>query len=420
MNASKNNNERLLIYTFPFFLVIFTYSQLKGFNMLFARTWIWLFMAVVIAYNYLKPYFAGKAIQWTVFYAVILIFNVVSGDPYYSSIPNVLLEVFVIFLCILLSKYICILKNKLFLSIIVFLTLAIVIVTSVLTISVIQIMPGVVRQVVVTLNHEGGELLVLDLYRLGVCEYPFPHALPILIPPLIFWILNPSHKMMKPVATFLLALIFYFLYMCDVGTPLFVAVFLLVASLIMSKTSVKTSLIRVSILLLLFAPFFNKGIMVDSLSMVEDRIEEDNLIKKKVTDMRLSIQYGEAEGAADDRQTLYDKSVDGFLKSPLWGTNDKRYIGGHSVLLDHFSTLGLLGAIPFFLIIFYHFKFIFDHLPDNVKSFYIVSILGFILMLAIKNMNNIYTWLYVSIIAPCFLLYACDTKSIKKLSRKNA
>lgn len=420
MKSFQIKYEKLLIYSFPIFLAIFTYSQLKGLNILFARTWIWLFLAFFIAYSSIPFLLKGKALRWASYYSLVVLLNFVTGDDYFSSIGNVVLEVVMVFYCILISRYICFKKQKALIKLTTLLTIVIVVITCLLTIRMIMEIPGIVRQIAVMLNRVGGEEAVLELYWLGICEYVFIHALPILIPPLMFWVLNLKHKIMMPVALFLLVLFSYFFYMCDIGTPLFVAVFLLAASLMISRTSVKNSRIRVGVMLLLFAPFFNKNIMIDTLSIVENRIEENNLIKKKVTDMRLSIQYGKAEGAADDRQAMYDMSIDGFLNSPLWGTNDKQYIGGHSALLDRLATLGLLGAIPFVMLLYYHFKFIFDRLPEETKSFYLLSVFAFIIMIAGKNMNNIYTWLYVSIIAPCFLLFACDTKTTKKLSKKNA
>ena len=410
MKNANVKDEKLLIYTFPVFLAIFTYSQLKGFNMLFARTWIWLFFAFAIAYNVLKKYFEGKALKWAFFYAFVVIINFLSGDGYFNSFGNVCLEVAVVLYCILISRYLCVKKCKAFARNTVILTIVIIIITCLLTLRMIMIMPGVVREIVVILNRPGGETLVLDFYRAGVCEYPFPHALPILIPPLVLWVLTPSNQFYRYIAILLLVLVFYFLFMCDVGTPLFVGVFVLVGSFMMSTQSFKKSLARVILLLLLGLPFLSKNVVISTLSMIEDQIEEQVLIKKKVTDIRTSVQYGESEGAVDDRQTLYDKSIEGFSKNFIWGTNDKQYIGGHSALLDRLSTLGILGALPFILLLYYHLKFIFDHLHDNVKSFFVMSIFAFVFMIAGKNMNGIYTWLFISIIAPCFLLFGCETK----------
>lgn len=412
MKSSQNKYEKFFIYSFPIFLAIFTYSQLKGLNILFARTWIWLFLAFGIAYSSNRLLLKGKALRWGVIYSFVVFLNFITGDGYFTSIGNVLLEVVMAIYCILISRYICFEKQKVIIKLTTLLTIAIVAVTCLLTIRMIMVIPEIVRQIVVILNRAGGEVAVLEFYRLGVCEYSFPHALPILIPPLVLWILNPEKKILRLVAIPLLALIFYFLYLCDVGTPLFVGGFALIGSFLVSTKSLKRSIYRVVIVTMLTAPFLNKAIMLSSLETVENMIVEDNLIKKKIVDIEASIRYDKTEGAADDRATLYDKSIDGFTKSPLWGTNDAQIIGGHSALLDRFCTLGLLGAIPFVLLLYFHLKFIFVHLPEKTKSFYLLSAIAFILIIAGKNMNNIYTWIFVSIISPCFLLL-CDIKDEK-------
>lgn len=413
MKSTQIKDEKFFIYSFPIFLAIFTYSQLKGLNILFARTWIWLFLAFIIAYSSIPFLLKGKALRWATYYSLVVLLNFVTGDGYFSSIGNVVLELVMVFYCILISRYICFKKQKVLIKLTTILTVGIVVITCLLTIRMILEIPEIVRQIVIILNRAGGEIAVLEFYRLGVCEYEFPHALPILIPPLVLWVLDSDKKKLRLVAIPLLGLIFYFLFMCDVGTPLFVGVFALIGCFLMSTKSLKKSIHKVVLVSVLAVPFLNKAVMLSSLETVEDMIVEDNMIKKKIVDIEASIKYDKTEGAADDRAVLYDKSIDGFFYSPLWGTNDKKYMGGHSAILDRLSTLGLIGIIPFILLLYFHFKFIFDHLSEKTKSFFFLSVIAFILILAGKNMNNIYTWFFVSIISPCFLLLR-DFKDEKK------
>ena len=249
--------------------------------MLFARTWIWLFGGFCIAYAAFPRYFNGDALKCSFFYAAIVFLNFLFGDSYFNSIPTILTELMVIFFCILLSRYLLLYKDEIFVRNTLITIVPVIIITCFFTIEVANIMPGVVREVVVILNQADGESAVLELYRLGVCEYPFPHAIPIIIPPLMLWILNPSKKWLRPFAVLLIGLIFYFLYICDVGTPIFVGVFVLFVSLLMSTKTFKRSLFRLSLVLLISLPFFSRTMMISSLEFVEDSITEENLIKKK-------------------------------------------------------------------------------------------------------------------------------------------
>lgn len=68
------------------------------------------------------------------------------------------------------------------------------------------------------------------------------------------------------------------------------------------------------------------------------------------------------------RMELYGKSIQAFLKSPIWG-NRKLDFDGHATFLTVLADIGLLGGIPFYYLYFHSFKFVNQILGENRKYF---------------------------------------------------
>ena len=101
------------------------------------------------------------------------------------------------------------------------------------------------------------------------------------------------------------------------------------------------------------------------------------------------------------RIDLYNQSLSLGVTSLLIGTNGD--IGGHSTIIDHFATLGIIGFIPFIILLCLIIKQEWNFLPKESSHFFVFGVLMSILMLLLKSMSNPEMWLYSLTLLPLII-----------------
>ena len=117
---------------------------------------------------------------------------------------------------------------------------------------------------------------------------------------------------------------------------------------------------------------------------------QDEFLQKRWEEVYYSVAEDENSNHVDAREYVYQKSIAGFINSPIIGngyktgnvyTNNKDEdsgIGNHSSVLDALAQFGLIGGIPLLLFLLYPLKFAKIKKYDllHLVPFYIMSCLN--------------------------------------------
>lgn len=99
------------------------------------------------------------------------------------------------------------------------------------------------------------------------------------------------------------------------------------------------------------------------------------------------------------RESLHQISWESFLSSPLWGYPN---VGGHSNLVDRLGGMGLLGFIPYMMIIVSAVKMTLGLLVDKLsKVYYLLCLFCVLFLLYEKGIFNYQGWCFFLVGVPC-------------------
>ena len=385
--------------------VILTSSWLHGNFTLFSRGWIWLAIGCLICTIQYPAYYKQKNNFWLIVYAIIIVFNYLLGDGFFHSPVNLIMEIAMLLFCSYFSFFVINDSDSgWFNNLFIYSQILVILFTSILSISVDIAIPGVIRDTV-SLVNAGYSSDAIPFYRMGVCEYAFPHSIPMVIPGIVLLLKNKRLKLFyRGIAAALVVLLLYLVFVSGVTTSLILTLFGIPASIFAVEGNAKKNATRIILFIVLLTPLLNDSVMLKVLNVAEQIVPEENKITGKILNFEESIQNENADGSLQQRGDLYRMSLDAFISNPILGTDDKP-LGGHSALLDRLGTLGLLGIIPFMSFIISLYKMIKYRLPSHSRMFFYIGMAGFIIMLATKNMNNIYVWLYSMCLLPALILF---------------
>lgn len=128
-----------------------------------------------------------------------------------------------------------------------------------------------------------------------------------------------------------------------------------------------------------------------------------------------AVQGEEIEDTSDAgiRWSLISRTISSFISHPLFGSSSA-LIGGHNYFLDMLAKYGIIGCMPFFLMIRHQYKVISSHFSLEAKRYYIIILVGFITLGIIKNLSGTEYWNYLFIYYPAILVWI-DSKKKKQM-----
>lgn len=400
-------NNMKLSGLIPFFVLIFTWSFLGGWITLFSRYWIWVTLGSLLVFSLAPSFFKSKQFQFLALYGFVIILNFLLGDAYFNSAITILFEIFQLIFCGGLCYFLIINNadyklNKRILIIGAF----VIVFTSIGTYIADQMFPEIVRTLVV---YENIGVSVAPYYRMGVCEYNMPHALPILIAPLIMWLKSKDVKGGIKLLCFLVLAFSLLLVLTSAATtPLILSLFAIVCSLLTNPhKTLKSNLTILVVVALVSLPALNKDVQLGLVHVFKSIIPEDNSNQSKLNDFESAILYGESSGDMAEREDLYSKSFSSFMDNIIIGTNSGD-LGGHSIIMDRLGTTGLVGAIPYLLFIWFLLKSVYIRIPQGNRIFFLIGTLCFVATIATKNVGGMWMWIALCVFLPLMLLPQID------------
>lgn len=346
-----------------------------------------------------RHYINQKSFGWLLLYSLIVILNFFAGDDYFSNYIHVFEETGLLLLPSALFYYTVKHDNVKLMKWIVLLFL---VHTTYVTIasSVIEaIEPGSIRYTVVWSFY--GEWNTINNYlRHGLSSYMFPHALPIVIPPLILGLKsNRFSKRIKFLMLLSLISTLYLIYLSSVATALLLAVLICIMSLMVKEDTLKNNfniilsvgIVSLPILIILL----NESVLLSILGFFST-IFDNTAFASKFVDMEQSLRLNAASGDIESRMSRYQITQDALAGNFIFGTN--KPMGGHSALFDRLGALGFIGVVPYVIFLYLQIKLTQYFIPVKSIIYYAIGLFAGFVMLLTKNTNNWYLW-------SCMFLY---------------
>jgi len=402
-NWKKKGDD--LLYYYPAVILIFTFTLIYGWipplkNLVLLFLGLLLGVVVCVKY-YQKPMmFAFLA------YFLVVYLNKMAGDVWISDNKTLFGELFKLVLTGLMGYAMITAKDKRFLNITIVSFLLMLVANAIGTSFVETIVPGSIRTLEVMRHH--GELedaMTTYYYRFGMANYALPSGLVTVIPMIVLGIkMNSKNKKKRFLLILSLLSCLMLVYYSGSTTALILGVLGFLVALFVKEGIGKRPLGILALFgIVLTFILSNENLMLSFLDSIDKWVGYDGYFHDKVDDFETLIISGEASGDIETREQLYQRSWEAVINHPLLGTNER--IGGHSLLLDHWGYLGLVGFIPFLIFVIAQIKMFSKMIPVSTRIIYTVCIFITFMMMFIKNMNGWETWLCLFTILPLLANY---------------
>ena len=382
--------------------------QIFNYLPLFQRHYLFWFIGFVLIFLYSRYYFRSPSFFWMAIYLLIVVLNCLWGDHFFNSLSTILTREAINFIFPVAFTYYLFRSSNyhLFKLLMVFFGFFL-IESSIVSVWANYMYPGLMR-LQASAEMAAGNASILDPFKaFGLSDYNLPHAIPALIPGLVY-ALRESRKIQRLLFLVILVSSIALAYASTSFTALFLTLTSLIMSILISKDNVHSTKLRL-VLVGFFVIPFAFSIQLQSLTVraVQSFFPEESIISRKLADIDDSILYGDSEGAVDNRATLYEKTFYCIAENPIFGTDDDS-IGGHSAIPDRIAALGIIGFIPYVLFIFFQMKFTCFYIKGPKRFYLYVGLVAALVMLTVKGVHDWSIWLFLLTLLPGLLWWIGD------------
>lgn len=193
-----------------------------------------------------------------------------------------------------------------------------------------------------------------------------------------------------------------FMWMGQVTTTLLICICLAFISIFLKNSSSKGIFIGAALLILVVGLF--GGSIIDSVAPYTEGTAMETKFNNFSSKAHSGVDDTE-EGSVQGRMALTSLTLKVFSEHPILG-DPHGYIGGHNYYIDRFALYGIIGVIPFFLMLYFFYKDAFRFLPPKKHSIYKLIFLGFIVLGILKNISGMEYWLFMFCFYPFILKYS--------------
>jgi hypothetical protein len=286
-------------------------------------------------------------------------------------------------------------------------TMIFILITSIMSIITATINPFYARNIIAVSSaaSESEKEMILSYQKYGGGGYAFATALVCLFPIVIYYLKNNRESYFKkPTLWIFMVISFFALLSMQIFANIIIVGVILIFSFLGSKNA-KRGFVTVGVitLILLFIP---AHIYVDIFQSMAMWFNPDSEMYYKMNDTATFFSTGRSyeDSSIGGRAARYPLLWDSFTANPWFGHYFSIYKyrdiseGGHLYFMNKLAIYGLLGFIPFIYMIYRFIK-------KNVRSFdseyafyYLLSVLGFVLlglMKAVVGREFWYTFLFI-------------------------
>ncbi len=406
MNGSSHRNTgsikiSKLSFVYIILSVLCTFSLLVGWVPILHKQAFVTTIVVLLSVLIVPQYFRTRLFLITLFYAIVVWLNAQMGDEY--AVDKRVLDGLLLCTCGCVSYYLMNSDDQKVKKWISILVLSVLIIQTVIGLFIYSTSQEALRFFIEAMNHDAEDFDMLQIFRMGVLSYDVTHGLPLLVPPLMMWIRTKDvSKLWKAFCILCLLCIVTLTYIYDVTTVLILVVFCFGCSFLIKPNQDKKNRHRIIIVSLLILPFMlsstlQKGVLggVESLSM--------GTTKDKIAAIKESTTSKDDSGDVGTRKERYGLSLSAFMSNPIMGTNNNAEIGEHSAVFDRMGAFGLIGFIPYLLILILSTKCCRINMTLSCRWFFILCTISFTALIVLKNMSRIEEWFMYLVVAPSLL-----------------
>lgn len=353
-------------------------------------------------------FFNQRSFAFFIAYAIVVYLNYMAKDSYFSNMKKVMEGLVTLYIPLGITYYAMRYRNKDWMRAIFLVAMFVVIWITIATAFVDVKIPGAVRIIHTELQNGDAELSdYKHFYAMGLSNYLLPHALPAIIPIFAIGLREkgfPIKRKIVPIA--LLLCIMMLIYFSGATGPMMVGIGTLAFSLWVKPGRIKAALTSAIIFALLVLPFlFSDDLMLNLLKTIDDLMGNEGHFHGKVVAFQESILLGEASGTLANRQDLYWADIEAFLDNIIIGTQAQ---GGHSVILARLGSLGLVGIIPFIMILIDQAKMSVKIIPLNYRIYYYLGSLAAFLMILTKGVASWEVYFFWFTLLPFGIVFFAD------------
>lgn len=265
---------------------------------------------------------------------------------------------------------------------------------------------------ILTGNTSLRDAMSLEMYQNirtpGIPTYTLMHAYIILVSAVFFGI-----KVARSKQKIMLLIVFGFLIFIIINTyittSLVVTVAVITFGLLYDNKNRIKSIIRISIIALVFLMIFPTGIFLQLMDFLVDFFE-GTAAESKMVDFRNILIAGDMSDAQNltGRAGLHIISLRAFVDNVLFGSYP---VGGHSNLLDRLGGLGLFGFIPFIMIIISQLKLNLQLIKGSEeRMFYLLGFGSAFVLLLTKGLFGQEGWLFMMVLMPGLIINFSNVK----------
>lgn len=307
-------------------------------------TWLPSMASCAVMLSLYPKAFSNKTFYWFLVYAFVLLLFLLVGHPlavgigFIADSKKIVIEYAFILpavcmFCILYYLKDSILLRKLFLWSIGFLFVSFIVAIPLL------LQYGSMRA---AMTEEIEQIKIL-----GLPSYALMHAYTLFIPVICYGIkvFKGREKIVCLVGLFVLFVVVYYTF---VTTSLLIMIAIVLFTIIYYEKNEVRSFFIFAILLLLFLVFSDDSFLIGLIDRIMP-LFEGSAVEFKLNDFRESLIEGQITGSSiTGRMDYHEISRQSFFINPIFGYPR---VGGHSSLLDRLGGMGIVGTLPFVMII---------------------------------------------------------------------
>jgi len=312
-------------------------------DMINIPTWLPSLASVaVMLYLYPKA-FSNKTFYWFLAYAFVLLLYLLVGHPLAVGIgviadsKKIVIEYAFILpavsmFCILYYLKDSVLLRKLFLW-----SIGLLFVSFFVEIPLLQ-RYGSIRA---AMGEEAEQIKIL-----GLPSYALMHAYTLFLPVMCYGtkVFKDRYRIACLVGVVVLFVVVYYTF---VTTSLLIMIAIVSFTIIYNEKNEVRSFFIFAILLLLFLVFSNDSFLIGMIDGIMPFFE-GSAVEFKLNDFRDSLMQGQITGdSITGRMDYHEISRQSFFINPIFGYPR---VGGHSSLLDRLGGMGIVGTLPFVMI----------------------------------------------------------------------
>ena len=292
-------------------------------------------------------------------------------------------------------------------------TLLFIAITSILTIIVTYYNPMIVRNIIGSASQSTSQQMEdLGYKKFGVGGYGFATAIVSLFPMLIYYYKNNDRSPWGKKTLLLFMVIVYFsLIKIQIFANILIATTFIILSLIGKKKFAK-SWVYISVVLLI-AVLIPVQYYIDMFAYMANWFNTGSENYSKFNDMAQFLSSGGSykDTGAGIRASRFPLNWESFTSNPLYGG---QYGNGHLHWMNKLAVFGLLGTIPFVLIIYKYIKINLKYFNKEFAFYFLLSLFSIITLGAIKALSGREIWFTFFVLLPGFYYLPLLKKHKKK------